>query len=167
MTTTVTFEQAKELTGQDLGFTEYREITQDRVNTFADATDDHQWIHTDPERATDGPFGGPIAHGFLSLSLAIPMWDELLDVTDVITRVNYGLDKVRFVSPVPVGARIRMGGVVAEVAEVKGGGIQLTVDQTIEVQGAGRPPSSPAACTASTADRPPVTAHRRARNGKV
>jgi len=139
MTTTVTFDQAKELAGKDLGFTEYREITQDRVNTFADATDDHQWIHTEPERAKDGPFGGPIAHGFLSLSLAIPMWGELLDVTDVTTKVNYGLDKVRFVSPVPVGARIRMGGVVAEVTEVKGDGIQLTVDQTIEVEGAGRP----------------------------
>jgi acyl dehydratase len=139
MTTTVTFDEAKDLAGQDLGFTEYRDITQDRVNTFADATDDHQWIHTDPERAKDGPFGGAIAHGFLSLSLAIPMWGELLDVTDVSTKVNYGLDKVRFIFPVPIGARIRMGGVIAEVAEVKGDGIQLTVDQTIEVEGAGRP----------------------------
>lgn len=137
--TVVTFDEARELAGRDLGFTEYRTIGQDRVNTFADATDDHQWIHTDPERAKEGPFGMAIAHGFLSLSLAIPMWSELLDVKDVTTKVNYGLDKVRFVSPVPVGSRIRMGGVVAEVIEVKGDGIQLTVDQTIEVQGASRP----------------------------
>jgi acyl dehydratase len=136
---TVTFDEAKELTGRDLGYTEYRSITQERVNTFADATDDHQWIHTDPERAKDGPFGGAIAHGFLSLSLAIPMWTELFEVKDVSTKVNYGLDKVRFVSPVPVGARIRMGAVIAEVAEVKGDGLQLTVDQTIEVEGSGKP----------------------------
>jgi acyl dehydratase len=135
----VTFDEAKNLTGRDLGFTEYRVITQDRVNTFADATDDHQWIHTDPERAKDGPFGGPIAHGYLSLSLGIPLWGELLDVKDVGTKVNYGLDKVRFVSPVPVGSRLRMSGVIAEVTEVKGDGLQLTVDQTIEVEGASKP----------------------------
>lgn len=136
---TVTIEEAKSLGGRDLGFTEYREITQDRVNTFADATDDHQWIHTDPERAATGPFGGAIAHGFLSLSLGIPMWGELLEVKDVKTKVNYGLDKVRFVSPVPVGSRIQMGAVVAEVSEVKGDGIQLTVDQTLQVEGATKP----------------------------
>ncbi len=139
MTTTVTFDEAKDLAGRDLGHTEYFTVSQDRVNTFADATDDHQWIHTDPERAKDGPFGGPIAHGFLSLSLVIPLWGELLDVKDVTTKVNYGLDKVRFVSPVPVGSRIRLGGVVADVTEVKGDGIQLTVDQTIEVEGSDRP----------------------------
>jgi acyl dehydratase len=138
MTTTVTFDQAKELAGKDLGFTEYREITQDRVNTFADATDDHQWIHTEPERAKDGPFGGPIAHGFLSLSLAIPMWGELLDVTDVTTKVNYGLDKVRFTSPVKVGSRIRMRATIAEVTEVKGGA-QIKVANTIEIEGQERP----------------------------
>ena len=88
---------------------------------FADATDDHQWIHVDPERAKDGPFGAPIAHGFLTLSLAVTFWTELLDVEGVTTKVNYGLDKVRFVSPVTVGARVRMNAVVAEVAEVPGG----------------------------------------------
>lgn len=137
--TTVTFDEAKGLAGRDLGYTEYFSVTQERVNTFADATDDHQWIHTDPDRAKDGPFGAPIAHGFLTLSLVIPLWGELLDVKDVTTKVNYGLDKVRFVSPVPVGSRIRLGGVVADVVEVKGGGIQLTVDQTIEVQGSDKP----------------------------
>jgi len=136
---TTNFDQAKNLGGKDLGFTEYRPISQERVNTFADATDDHQWIHTDPERAKDGPFGGAIAHGFLSLSLVIPLFGELLDVDSVSTKVNYGLDKVRFVSPVPVGSRIRMGGLIAEVIEVKGDGIQLVVDQTIEVEGSGKP----------------------------
>jgi acyl dehydratase len=136
---TVTFDEAKDLAGRDLGYTEYRTISQDRINTFADATDDHQWIHTDPERAKTSPFGGPIAHGFLSLSLGIPMWGELLDVKDVTTKVNYGLDKVRFVSPVPAGARVRMSGVIAEVTDVKGDGLQLTVDQTVEVEGASKP----------------------------
>ena len=134
----VSYDEAAQLTGRDLGYSEYRTINQDRVNTFADATDDQQWIHTDPERAKTGPFGGPVAHGFLSLSLAIPMWGELLDVEDVSTKVNYGLDKVRFVSPVPVGSRIRMGGVVAEVKDL-GKGLQLTVDQTIEVEGSDKP----------------------------
>ena len=139
MTTTVDYADVAGLAGTDLGHTEWFEITQDRVNLFADATDDHQWIHVDPERAAEGPFGGAIAHGFLSLSLTVKFWSELFDVTGVGTRVNYGLDKVRFVSPVPVGARIRMGGGVADVTEVKGDGLQLTVDQTVEVEGASKP----------------------------
>jgi acyl dehydratase len=138
MTTTVAYADVAGLAGTDLGSTDWLEITQDRVDRFADATDDHQWIHVDPERAKDGPFGAPIAHGFLTLSLAVKFWTELLDVTDVTTKVNYGLDKVRFVSPVKVGARVRMSGVVAEVAEVPGG-YQLTVDQTIELEGAPKP----------------------------
>ena len=138
MTTTVTLDELRGLEGHDLGFSDYREIDQPRVDTFADATDDHQWIHVDPERAKSGPFGAPIAHGFLTLSLAIPMWGELLDVSDVTTKVNYGLDKVRFVSPVPVGSRIRMNAVIASVTEVKGG-VQIGVDQTIEIEGAERP----------------------------
>ena len=105
MTTTVAYTDLPSLVGTDLGFTDWREITQEQVNTFADAADDHQWIHTDPERAKDGPFGAPIAHGFLTLALLIPMWESLLDVDGVTTKVNYGLDKVRFVSPVKVGAR--------------------------------------------------------------
>ena len=138
MTTTVAYADVAGLAGTDLGSTDWLEITQDRVDRFADATDDHQWIHVDPERAKDGPFGAPIAHGFLSLSLAVKFWTELLDVTDVTTKVNYGLDKVRFVSPVKVGARVRMSAVIAEVAEVPGG-YQLTVDQTIELEGASKP----------------------------
>ncbi|WP_276528474.1 MaoC family dehydratase [Kocuria marina] len=130
--TVVLFDEVAELAGKDLGYSERREITQDQVNLFADATDDHQWIHTDLEKAADGPFGGPIAHGFLTLSLLIPMWSELFDVSDVKTKVSYGVDKVRFTSPVKVGARIRMTVTIAEVSEVKGNGLHLVADATIE-----------------------------------
>ena len=138
MTTTVAYSDVAGLAGTDLGYTDWLEITQDRVNVFADAVDDHQWIHVDPERAASGPFGAPIAHGFLSLSLATKFWTDLLDVEGVTTKVNYGLDKVRFISPVKVGAKVRMTAVIAEVAEVAGG-YQLTVDQTIEIEGATKP----------------------------
>lgn len=127
------------LAGADLGRTEWREITQDRVNTFADATDDHQWIHTDPEKAKGGPFGGPIAHGYLTLSLIIPLFGELLTITGTRMSVNYGLDKVRFPSPVPVGARIRLHGVVGTVEEVKGDGVQMPITFTVEVEGSTKP----------------------------
>ena len=137
--TVVTFDEAKALAGQDLGVTEWREVTQEMVNTFADATDDQQWIHVDPERAKDGPFGAPIAHGFLTLSMIIPFWSELFDVSDVKTKVNYGLDKVRFTSPVKVGSRIRMKGAIADVQEVKGNGLHIVVDSTIEIEGEERP----------------------------
>ncbi|GIJ20705.1 MaoC family dehydratase [Micromonospora lutea] len=138
MTTTITYEQLTELAGTDLGYTEYRTVTQDQVNLFADATDDHQWIHVDPERAKNGPFGAPIAHGFLTLSLAVPFWTELLDVKGVTTKVNYGLDRVRFPAPVTVGSRVRMTATVAEVVEVTGG-YQISVDQTIEIDGGTKP----------------------------
>lgn len=138
MTTTVAYDDVAGLGGTDLGWTDWLEVTQDRVNRFADATDDHQWIHVDPERAKDGPFGGAIAHGFLSLSLTVKFWSELFDVTGVSTRVNYGLDKVRFVSPVKVGARVRMNAVIDEVTEVRGG-YQFAVDQTIEIEGGDKP----------------------------
>jgi acyl dehydratase len=138
MTTTVAYDDVPNLAGTDLGWTDWLEVTQDRVNRFADATDDHQWIHVDPERAKEGPFGGAIAHGFLSLSLTVKFWSELFDVTGVTTRVNYGLDKVRFVSPVKVGARVRMNAVIDEVTEVRGG-YQFAVDQTIEIDGGDKP----------------------------
>lgn len=138
MTTTMEYAQIETLVGTDLGWTDWFEVTQDRVNVFADATDDHQWIHVDPERAASGPFGGAIAHGMLTLALGVKFWTDLLDVTGVTTKVNYGLDKVRFISPVKVGARIRMNAVVAEVTPVQGG-YQLTVDQTIEVEGGSKP----------------------------
>jgi acyl dehydratase len=137
-TTTVTFEELAGMEGRDLGYTDYIEVSQEQINTFADATGDHQWIHTDPEKAKDGPFGAPIAHGFLTLSLAIPFWTELLDVTGVKTKVNYGLDKVRFPSPVKVGSKIRMAAKIASVTEIPGG-VQIGVDQTIEVEGGTKP----------------------------
>lgn len=137
---TVTFDEAKTLSGRELGTSSWYAVSQDRINTFADATDDHQWIHVDPERAAaESPFGGPIAHGFLTLSLAVPMWTELLDVQGVSTKVNYGLDKVRFISPVKAGSRVRMAATIVEVTEVGGEGIQLVVDQTIEVEGSSKP----------------------------
>lgn len=138
MTTTVDYADAAGLAGTDLGFTDWLEVTQDRVQLFADATDDQQWIHVDPERAKDGPFGAPIAHGFLTLSLTVKFWSELFDVTGVSTKVNYGLDKVRFISPVKVGAKVRGGAVIAEVTEVAGG-YQFAVDQTIEIEGSTKP----------------------------
>ena len=137
--TVVAFDEVKNLVGKSLGHSAWREITQEQVNTFADATDDHQWIHVDPERAAEGPFGAPIAHGFLTLSLLIPMWSELFDVTGVKTKVNYGLDKVRFTSPVKVGSRIRMTVTITDVQEVKGNGLHVVADATIEIEGEERP----------------------------
>src|ERR1044072_4691958 len=126
--------ELKKLEGSDLGTSEWIEVTQERINTFADATGDHQWIHTDPEKAKEGPFGAPIAHGYLTLSLFIPLFTELLDVDGVSTKVNYGLNKVRFPSPVKVGSRIRLTGRLSSVEEVPGG-LQITVERTIEIEG--------------------------------
>jgi len=137
-TTVTTFAELPGLAGTDLGYTDYIEIDQSRIDTFADATDDHQWLHTDPVKAKDGPFGTTVAHGFLTLSLAIPFWTELLDVTDVTTKVNYGLDKVRFPAPVTVGSKIRMRAIIATVTEIVGG-VQLGVDQIIEIEGGSKP----------------------------
>ncbi|MFD7326428.1 MaoC family dehydratase [Streptomyces sp. NPDC059875] len=128
----------KKLAGSELGTSEWIEITQERIDTFADATGDHQWIHVDPVKAAEGPFGAPIAHGYLTLSLFIPLFTELLDVQGVATKVNYGLNKVRFPSPVKVGSRIRLVGRLAEVEDVPGG-VQITVDGTIEIEGGAKP----------------------------
>jgi len=128
----------RKLSGSDLGTSSWIEITQERVNTFADATGDHQWIHVDVEKAAAGPFGAPIAHGYLTLSLFIPLFTELLDVQGVTTKVNYGLNKVRFPSPVPVGSRIRLTARLASVEDVAGG-VQVTVDGTIEIEGGAKP----------------------------
>ncbi|MDX3517027.1 MULTISPECIES: MaoC family dehydratase [Streptomyces] len=131
-------DELKKLAGSDLGASEWIEVTQERINTFADATGDHQWIHVDPEKAAEGPFGAPIAHGYLTLSLFIPLFTELLDVEGVSTKVNYGLNKVRFPSPVKVGSKIRLVGKLASVEDVPGG-VQITVDGTIEIEGAPKP----------------------------
>ena len=131
-------DELKKLAGGDLGTSEWIEVTQERINTFADATGDHQWIHVDPERAAEGPFGAPIAHGYLTLSLFIPLFTELLDVQGVTTKVNYGLNKVRFPAPVKVGSRIRLVARLAEVEDVPGG-VQIAVDGSIEIEGGAKP----------------------------
>ena len=124
--------------GQHLGYTEWREMTQDRVNQFADVTEDHNFIHVDVERAKQTPFGGTIAHGYLSLSLLAPVTQQLLRVTDAKMGVNYGLDRVRFPAPLPVGAQWRGGAEIVEVTEIPGG-LQSKVRATIEVQGSEKP----------------------------
>jgi acyl dehydratase len=124
--------------GTHLGYTEWREMTQDLVNEFADVTDDHNYIHVDPERAKASPFGGTVAHGYLSLSLVAPVTQQLLKITDATTGINYGLDKVRFPGPLRVGARWRGGAELVEASEVKGG-IQAKLLATIEVEGSERP----------------------------
>jgi len=139
MSTRTTLAELPSLKGQPLGVSEWFEITQQRVNTFADATDDHQWIHVDVERASrQSPFGGPIGHGFLTLSLFVPMWSQVLVVTDAGMIVNYGLNKVRFPAPVPVGSKVRLTATLVDVEEVRGG-LQLTVGGVIEREGGDKP----------------------------
>jgi len=129
----------RELAGTTLGPTEWHEITQDQVNLFADATDDHQWIHVDPVRAADGPFGGTIAHGYLTLSLIIPLWTSLLEIENIGMGVNYGINKARFPAPVPVGGKVRLTANIAAVDELDEKSVQLTVDFTMELEGSGKP----------------------------
>ena len=138
-TTTTTLSELPALKGSELGTSDWIEVTQDRVNLFADATDDHQWIHVDVERAeAESPFGGPIGHGYLTLSLLIPMWSQVLTVTDSRMAVNYGLNKVRFPAPVPVGSKVRLTATLADVEEIKGG-YQLTVSAVIERENGDKP----------------------------
>ena len=134
--------------GQDLGVTDWVPITQHRINTFADATGDHQWIHVDPERAKEGPFGTTIAHGYLTLSLANLFLPQLVRYEDLKMGVNYGCDRVRFPSPVPVNARVRGHGEVMSAEPVKGDGVQVTVRITVQIEGSDRP-----ACVVDTISR--------------
>jgi acyl dehydratase len=124
--------------GEHLGYSDWLEITQERVNEFADATGDHQWIHVDPERAKAGPFGGPIAHGYLTISLAPMLLPQVMRVEGIQMGVNYGINKLRFPSPVPVGSNLRVGAAVAEVEDIAGGA-QVTLDLTFEVEGKEKP----------------------------
>jgi acyl dehydratase len=133
-----TIEDLRPLVGKNLGSSPWIEVDQRRIDTFADATDDHQWIHVDPERAAAGPFGTTIAHGFLTLSLIIPMWTEILDVRQVSSKVNYGLGKVRFPAPVAVGSKVRATATLAELEDIKGG-VQLTIDVVVEREGGDKP----------------------------
>ena len=122
----------------DLGATDWVTITQDQIDKFADATLDNQWIHVDVERAKTGPFGAPIAHGFLTLSLSAYFLGQLVRVSNISMGINYGLDKVRFPSPVPVGSKVRAKGELVEAKEVPGG-VQSTVRLTIEREGGDKP----------------------------
>jgi acyl dehydratase len=124
--------------GSQFGPTEWLTITQERVNLFADATDDHQWIHVDPEKAAGGPFGGTIAHGLLTLSLLPHFSHQLYQVKGITLAVNYGYNKVRFITPVKVGARIRARGEVTAINKLEGA-VQGTTTITVEIEGSEKP----------------------------
>jgi acyl dehydratase len=124
--------------GSQLGPTDWVEIGQDRVNTFADATDDHQWIHVDPARAAGGPFGGTIAHGLLTLSLLPHFSQQLYTVENIAMAVNYGYNKVRFITPVKVGARLRARAELTSVTQLEGAA-QSTMTVTVEIEGSDKP----------------------------
>lgn len=128
------------LVGTEIGVGDWMDITQDRVDSFADVTDDHQWIHQAGEAADKGPFGGPIAHGFLTLSLFTPLTSSVVGTLGegAMMAINYGFDRIRFVSPVPVGSRIRARVKLAEVTPIDNG-VQLKNEITIEVDGAEKP----------------------------
>lgn len=128
----------RERVGEHLGYTEWEEMTQERVNEFADLTDDHNFIHVDVERARSTPFGGTIAHGYLTLSLVASITGQLMRITDSATNINYGLDRVRFPAPLPVGAQWRGGAELVEVSDVPGG-LQTKVKATVEVKDAEKP----------------------------
>lgn len=133
--------------GESFGPTEWLVIGQDRIDLFAQATDDHQWIHVDPERAKDGPFGGTIAHGYLTMSLVNRFLPELVEVRGVSMGVNVGTDNLRFLSPVRAGSRIRGKGELVKAEEAKGG-VQTVVRVTVEIEGAEKP-----ACFVDTISR--------------
>ena len=135
--TAVTLAEVPTLVGRRLGHTDWREMTQERVNAFADVTEDHNYIHVDVERAKASQFGGTIAHGYDPVSLLAPISQQLLEVTDA-TGVNYGMDRLRFPAPLPVGAEFRGTGEVKEASEIKGG-MQATVLLAVEVKGSERP----------------------------
>jgi acyl dehydratase len=138
-TTVDGIEGVQGLVGQHLGYSDWVPITQEQVNLFAEATGDHQWIHVDPERAAkESPFGGPIAHGYLTLSLLPMLVPQIVEITGFRMGVNYGVDKVRFPSPVPVGSRVRAGATLDSVTPFDGG-ITMVVTVTVEIEGGSKP----------------------------
>ncbi len=139
--------ELKSALGEHLGYSDWLEMTQERINKFADATGDQQWIHVDPERAKQGPFGACIAHGYLTLALVNLFLPQIVEVRGISMGVNYGSDRLRFPAPVPVGSRIRGGAELTQVEEVKGG-VQATIRVTVEVEGQERP-----ACVVETISR--------------
>jgi acyl dehydratase len=146
-----TFESVAELAaaaGEPLGHSDWVTITQEDVNLFADATGDHQWIHVDPERAAAGPFGKTIAHGFMTLALLPQLQHQIYTVNGIKLAINYGLNKVRFPSPVPVGSRVRAQSSLVSVDDVGNGAVQATVSTTVEIEGSTKP-----ACVAESVVR--------------
>ncbi|MGB1503339.1 MAG: MaoC family dehydratase [Ilumatobacteraceae bacterium] len=131
-------DELKGLIGEHLGYSPYVSISQEQVNQFADATGDHQWIHVDVERATAGPFGAPIAHGYLTLSLGPALYPQVVAIGGFSMGVNYGTNKVRFMSPVKVGSNLRLGVKLLDVTDITGG-IQSTMEFTFECEGADKP----------------------------
>jgi acyl dehydratase len=131
-------DELKSLVGEHLGYSPYMEISQERVNQFAEATGDFQWIHVDVERAKKGPFGAPIAHGYLTLSLGPVLYPQVVQIGGFSMGVNYGANKVRFPSPVPVGANVRLGVKLLSAEDIPGG-IQTTLEFTFECEGASKP----------------------------
>jgi acyl dehydratase len=142
-----TIEELKAKVGDELGVGDWVEVKQDRINTFADATGDHQWIHVDEERAKQGPFGGTIAHGYLTLSLIPSLGGGGLGLDGVRMGINYGLDRVRFITPVKAGSRVRARRKLLEVKEGEGF-VQMKVEVTVEIEGEAKP-----ACVAETLSR--------------
>jgi acyl dehydratase len=140
-------DELKQTEGQDLGTSAWHEVTQDAIDAFADVTGDHQWIHVDPERARDTPFGGTIAHGYYTLSLAPMFTQQIFGLDGFGFAVNYGLNKVRFPAPLPVGSRVRMRAKLAALDEIPGGA-QITVQVTFEREGGDKP-----VCVAETVAR--------------
>jgi acyl dehydratase len=128
----------KERVGSHLGYSGWHQVTQEQVNTFADATGDHQWIHVDVERAKQGPFGGPIAHGYLTLSLGPTLIPQVVRVEGISMTVNYGLNRVRFPAPVPVGSKVRAGVTLADLEDIAGG-VQVTMDIVYELEEGDKP----------------------------
>ena len=138
-TTVEGIEGVQGLVGQHLGYSDWVEITQEQVNQFAEATGDHQWIHVDPERARkESPFGGPIAHGYLTLSLLPMLASQIIQITGFRLTVNYGTEKVRFPAPVSVGSRVR-GSAVLDAAEPIDGGLHILITLTVEIEGGSKP----------------------------
>src|SRR2546430_5446818 len=140
MTTTIKgAEELKSKVGDHLGYSDWHAVTQEQVNLFAEATGDHQWIHVDPERAKAGPFGGTIAHGYLTMSLAPALLQEVWQVDGMRMGLNYGINKLRFPAPVPVGSKVRADVTLGNVEEVGGGGFQVTLNVTVEIDGQDKP----------------------------
>ncbi len=131
-------DELRGMVGQELGVSDWHEVTQERIDAFADATEDRQWIHVDPERAAETPFGGTIAHGLYTLSLGPKFGYAMFTIEGIAFGLNYGYERVRFPAPLPVGSRVRMRATLAEVTDVAGG-VQFRVTQTFEREGGDKP----------------------------